>query len=327
MLIPAMPAGEVVETIVAAEQVGLDYCVLADETLSTDVYAALGAAARRTSRIRLGPVTNGYTRHPAVTATAIATLNELSEGRAMGVLVGGGSMALGPLGMRREAPAAMVAESIEVLRRLWTGEPVTWAGDHVRLDGAQLGMGRQEIPLWIAARGPRLLRLAGRAADGVILEVKADLPAALALVEAGAADSGRRPDRVYLDRLAYRPEQHAGHVSEVFVHVLIDSPTRQLRALGLGDDEIDAFRTAYRTDGPAAAATHITPELVRRHQIVGSPAECADTIRDLVTRLDLDVFMFYVKSPGLEDNVQMMRDIHAIVERAGTSVGNPEALP
>ena len=45
MLIPAMPAAEVVETIVAAERAGVDYCLLADEALSTDVYAALGAAA------------------------------------------------------------------------------------------------------------------------------------------------------------------------------------------------------------------------------------------------------------------------------------------
>ncbi len=316
MIIPVMPTDEVVETIVAAEQVGLDYCLLADEGLMSDVYVALGAAALRTSRIRLGPVTNGYTRHPAATATAIATLNELSGGRAIGMLIAGGSMTLAPLGIQRQAPVEVLAESIEVIRSLWSGESITWSGDHVRLDGAQLGMGHQQIPLWVAARGPRILRLAGRLADGVMLEVKADLPGALELVGEGHTGDTRGPDRIYLDRLAYRPDQYQGSVSEVFVHVLMDSPTRQLLSLGLSEQQIDAFRTAYRTGGAKLASEHVTDDIVRRHQLVGSPAECSDMLRSLTEQLDLDAFCFYVKSPGLDNNTQMMREVLAIVDDA-----------
>ena len=316
VVIPVMPVEEVIETIVAAERIGLDYCLVADESLMADAYVTLAAAARETSRIRLGPVTNGYTRHPAVTAAAIATLDELSGGRAVATLVAGGSMALSPLGIDRTGPVTIVSETMEVMRRLWAGEPVTWEGERFRLDGAKLGSGRHDIPMWIAARGPRLLREAGRAADGVVLEVKADLPAALELVTEGVRDGQRRPDRIYLDQLAYRPDLHPGAASSVFVHVLMDSPTRQLRALGLDDEQIEAFRTAYETDGPGVAVAHVTDEIIRRHQIVGSPRECSEILGRLTAQLGLDVFLFYVKQGGLDGNVRTMEDVHAIIEDA-----------
>jgi 5,10-methylenetetrahydromethanopterin reductase len=314
LIIPVMPARELVDTIVAAEAAGLDYCLVADETLMTDAYVALAAAAHETTEIRLGPVTNGYTRHPATTAAAIATLDDLSGGRAVAVLVAGGSLALAPVGMTRDSPVSVLAETVEVMRRLWSGEPVTWTGAHFRLEDARLGPGRREIPVWIAARGPRLLRQAGRTADGVVLEVRADLAAAIDLVDQGANGTDRRPRRVYLDRLAYRPE--TATPSEVFVHVLADSPTRQLHALGLDDETIDAFRRAYETRGPTAASAYVTEEVIRRHRIMGSPGECSEILAGLARQLDLDVFLCYVNRPGLAANVERMREVEAIVENA-----------
>lgn len=316
IVLPTMTAAEMIDTIVAAEGIGLDYCLVADESLLTDPYVVLGAAARLTSRIRLGPVTNGYTRHPAVSAAGIATLNSLSGGRAVAALVAGGSMALGPLGIERAAPLTVVGETIEVMKRLWSGEAVTWHGDRFCLDDARLGPGPQDIPLWIAARGPRLLSLAGRAADGVILEVGADLAGALALVDEGTPAGVPHRTRIYLDQLAYRPDLRQGTASEVFVHVLMDSPTRQLHALGLTDPEIAEFRGVYRSEGAAAAADLIPPDVVRRHQIVGTPEECRRTLGELAARHELDAFFFYVKSPGLEANVALMTDVHRIAAAA-----------
>ena len=120
--------------------------------------------------------------------------------------------------------------------------------------------------------------------------------------------------RIYLDRLAYRPELHTGGASEVFVHVLMDSPTRQLHALGLDDERIEAFRAAYETEGPSAAAAHVTDDIVRRHQIVGSPDECSEVLGSLIDEHELDVFLFYVNQPGLDDNIEKMTDVKAIVE-------------
>ena len=155
-LMPDMPIAEAIETARAAEQLGYAYCLVTDEGLMHDPYVLLGAMAGQTRTIRLGAATSGYTRHPAVTAAAAASLQELSQGRAFVTLVAGGSMTLSPMGLDRTAPLTVVRETVEILRRLWTGEAVTWNGQRFSLDQARLAMGAQHIPIcliWAAPRG------------------------------------------------------------------------------------------------------------------------------------------------------------------------------
>ena len=224
-IVPTMGSAELIDTIVLAEELGYSYCMVADEGLMLDVYAVLGAAARATSTIRLGPVTNPYTRHPAATAAAVATLDEMSDGRAFITLVAGGTMVLHPMGLQRSAPLTLMTDMITALRLLWRGEPVTWQGRRLRLEAAQLTTGTHAIPVWVAARGEKMLALAGTAADGLVLMVKADLADAFGLAEqarssarlAGTsnnknttAETGTDPGssamtRVYLDRSLTSP--------------------------------------------------------------------------------------------------------------------------
>ena len=127
-IVPLMPAGDVISVAVEAERLGYEYCLVADEGFHPDVYACLGVIARATDRITLGVLTNGYTRHPAVTAAAAATVNELSGGRLVVTLLAGGSMVLSPMAIERVRPARVVADSVQVLRRLWSGNEVSWQG-------------------------------------------------------------------------------------------------------------------------------------------------------------------------------------------------------
>jgi 5,10-methylenetetrahydromethanopterin reductase len=315
-IIPTMPVGEVIDTIRAAEELGYGYAVVADEGFMPDVYVCLGVAARQTDRIKLGPVTNGYTRHPAVTATAIATLNELSQGRAVTNLVAGGSMVLNPMGIPREGPLAVMRETIEIMRCLWSGEKVTWQGERYRLDSAQLSLGAQDIPIWLAVRGPQLLKLAGQQADGVILMAKADLGPALELVAQGISESDHRPKRIYLDRMAYTPEM-LEEARVLYSYAVMDSPPRMLKALGLSDDGISAIQQAVKAGGPAAAANLITLDMIRNYQIAGTPVECSAIVRALIQGHQLEVFILNIISPGLEANTQLMREVAAIVSQAG----------
>ena len=128
-IVPLMAANDVIEIAINAERIGYDYCLVADEGFHPDIYACLGAIARETERITIGPVTNGYTRHPAVSAAAIATLNELSDGRAFVTLVAGGSMVLDPMGIDRDRPYRVLRDTVQVMKALWSGENVTWQGD------------------------------------------------------------------------------------------------------------------------------------------------------------------------------------------------------
>src|SRR5438093_3166722 len=84
LLLPSRPASELSDLAARAEALGYDDFWLADERFFREVYALLALAATRTRRIRLGPcVTDPFSRHPALTTMAIATLDEISGGRAI----------------------------------------------------------------------------------------------------------------------------------------------------------------------------------------------------------------------------------------------------
>jgi 5,10-methylenetetrahydromethanopterin reductase len=308
-IVPTMAVDELLDTVRLAEDLGYDYCMVADEGLMHDVYAMLGAAAQTTSTIRLGVVTNPYTRHPAVTAAGVATINELSGGRAFITLVAGGTMVLEPMGLRRSAPAAVMADTIEILRQLWLGEPVTWQGRHHQLRDAQLSTGPHDIPIWVAARGERLLALAGKEADGIVLMVKSDLGDALETVSHGGS-----PKRIYLDRLAYTP-QMIEEAKELYGYALMDSPTRMLENLGIDDPTIKSLRQAMTEGGPASVAPMITDEMVAAFQIAGSPDRCREDLANLISAHDFDVFVINVISPGLDNNRQLLEDVVSFTQK------------
>ena len=120
-LMPKGPVAEVVDLAVIAEGLGYRRCWVYDEGLVTrDVYVTLAAIALSTKRILLGPgITNPYVRHPGVTAAAVATLDELSGGRAFVGLGAGGGLTLDPLGIDRRRPVATVGVIPFVVRMIF----------------------------------------------------------------------------------------------------------------------------------------------------------------------------------------------------------------
>ena len=312
-IVPLMPARDVVTIAVEAERIGYDYCLIADEGFHPDIYATLGVVARETERMAIGAMTNGYTRHPAVTAAALATVNDLSRGRAVVTMLVGGSMVLAPMGISRDRPYAVVADSIDVMRRLWTGEPVSWQGRTASLDNARLGFDAQSIPIFVASRGPMLLGLAGRAADGVVITVKPDLGAALGIVDQGSAEAGRpRPTRVYLGRICYTPEMLEGQ-RRTLSFVLMDSPRRVLDSLGLQSDEAEVVERAAANNRPELVDELVTDELLSRYQVAGTPEECSHELARLADQHQLDAVWTDVLSSDLDENLQLIADTHPII--------------
>jgi 5,10-methylenetetrahydromethanopterin reductase len=312
-IVPLMPAEAVVEIGIAAERIGYDYCLVADEGFHPDVYACLGAIARETDTMRIGPATNGYTRHPAVTAAAIATIDELSYGRAFVMLLAGGSMVLSPMGIRRDRPYRVVADMVEVLRALWSGETVDWDGEKHCLRGAQLGSGRHDIPIWITSRGPLLLTLAGRSADGVLLTVKPDLASALSIVDEASSEAGdRHPERIYLGRIAYTPEM-VDEQRRTIGYVLMDSPERVLRSLGFDDAARQAVAQAALDQDPVGLTGLITGDLLHEYQINGTPEECSMGVASLVEEHGLDTVLVDVLSHDLDENLELLHATYKIL--------------
>ena len=315
-IVPLMPADDVISVAVEAERLGYEYCLVADEGFHPDVYACLGVIARATDRITLGVLTNGYTRHPAVTAAAAATVNELSGGRLVVTLLAGGSMVLSPMGIERARPARVVADSVQVLRRLWSGDEVSWQGQTCSLDRARLGLGPQSIPIWIAGRGPRLLELAGQQADGVILTVKPDLGAALSLIGSAAAAAARPgPHCFYLGRICYTPELLEGQ-RRTLSFVLMDSPARVLQSLGLTPDEIAVVEHAAGANHPELVDELVTDALLQRYQVAGTAEECRAEVEELAREHSLSGVLIDALSEDLDENLAVLADSLPLIHGA-----------
>ena len=166
----AYPVSRVAELGALCERLGFDSYWIADQRWMRDVWVSLSATALRTSRIQLGTrVTDPYVRHPALTAVAVASLDELSGGRAILGLGAGGS-GFREMGIERTKPVTALREAIELIRRLLAGEEVDYAGELVRFRRGALEFAtRRDIPVVVVARGPRILELGGRVADGVMI--------------------------------------------------------------------------------------------------------------------------------------------------------------
>lgn len=306
-IIPVMPVFEIITIIQTAESLGYDYCLLADEGMTPDVWVTLGLAARETDKILLGPVTNGYTRHPAVTAIATATLNQISSGRALLVLVAGGSVVMDTFMIPRERPLTVVKECMKICRELWSREKVNIDGEIYSLRNAHMDLPPQSIPIWVAARGNKMLELAGQIADGVLLMVKSDIGPAVEIISA----FDNQPLRIYMDRIAYT-EEMIEDATRLFPFVLKDTPERQLTTF-MTEKEIQDIKRALETGGTDAVSKLITPEMIKRYKIAGTPQECHQTIQQLKDRHQLDAFVLNITTSGLQKNLQMLKDVQSIV--------------
>jgi 5,10-methylenetetrahydromethanopterin reductase len=153
------------------EELGFNFLWYTDVRFARECYIGLASVAAATQRIRIGPgVTDPYSRHPAITASAIATLDEVSGGRAvLGLGVGGAGFR--QLGLETPLPIAAMRETVEVVRRLLLDEEVTVQGKVITLSGGQLSFKppRDGVPVYFATHGPQMTRLAGEIADGVLI--------------------------------------------------------------------------------------------------------------------------------------------------------------
>jgi 5,10-methylenetetrahydromethanopterin reductase len=299
-----IPDGEIAEAVRLAEVAegsGFTRCRVYDEGLVThDVHVVSAAVLQATQRLVVGPgITNPYTRHPAQTAAALASLYELSGGRVSAGFGPGGSLTLAPLAIDRQTPLAALDELITVCRGLWSGEVTDVNGSTVQLRAARLGSGSAEIPIWIAGRGPRVLALGGRRADGVMLDFlhEAVLSEAIDIVTE-AASSVERAVALSYSTSVVMCDADLEAVRPHMTYRLVDSPSVVKERIGLDPVSEAAIRTAM-SDGLEAAAAHVRDEWVLPFVIHGSPSDCSRQLTAMIDRYGFSEFLLPVF--GMDD--------------------------
>jgi 5,10-methylenetetrahydromethanopterin reductase len=272
-----------------AERLGYDSVWLGDSQLIwRELYVLLGAVAANTSRVALGTgVTNPVTRHASVTASAMATLQELSGGRAI-LGVGLGMTSLSTMGMR-PATRADLGAYLETVRTLCEGGTAEGSHGPMKLNFGSRG---KCPPIVIGAAGPKVLRLTGRIADGVILTGTARpgemLRTMLQCVREGRAESAA-PDKPFTTYLGVAAAVHADRSKALAVvrpHVAasaLKNPRWELHGAARRASElVQRAYDRYEHMSPGDKFDTLIPdEVVSQFAIAGTPAECREQVVSL----------------------------------------------
>ncbi len=290
------PVSVLAEIAREMETLGYAYLWGHDERLERDVYSTLSVIANQTRRLRLGPgVTNPYSRHPALTAVAVATLDEISDGRAvLGIGAGGTNHAV--LGIRRERPATAIREAIRVIRTLLAGGEITLEGRVVRVYHGRLDFQpvRRSVPIYIGARGPRNLELAGEVADGVIVGNVSTVEGwryAMECVTAGIRRAGRRLEDLECVAWLYTSIADDGIAALDAIRPMVATSLVTSRPIldRLGvtmparfADVMSAQGWSLSRTSVLRAAGEVPDDVARRFGLAGTSAECAGQLQDLL---------------------------------------------
>ena len=286
----AMP--ETIHLAQVCEDLGYDCVWLPDQTFYRDPFVALAAIAQTTRRIQIGlGVTTPYARHAVQVARAIATIDELSGGRAiLGLGAGNKKMFLDKLGLPQDRAAARIRETAIVTRRLFAGEAVTWESPDLILREVQLEFpARANLPIYIASRAPLMLSVGGEVADGVIAEAlftPDSIRYFLERVQQGALTAGRNgtPIETVCWQVVNVSDDRDKAVEELRPwagHIIGASSEDIVQRLGITPEASAAIHSAYRAGGQNAAAKHVTAREVDAVAIVGGADHCAEKIKTI----------------------------------------------
>lgn len=319
------PPARFVELARLMEGAGFDRFAVADWRFYHDFVVLMTACLQGTERLEVESlVTDPYVRHPALTAAAHATMDALSGGR---TVLGFGAGLEQPAfwGGARPHPVAAVREAVEVCRRLFAGESVTFHGRVIHVESARLDFAahRADLPVLVAARGRRMLELAGEVADIVhVASYFMDVShrrRELERVRHGADRAGRpsgsfeidlsmpccvSDDRAAARRAARRPaaqgilwmaaaERYSRERRDWVRPPEFDVPERVVTALSRWD-----FWTQPHL--PPELADLITDDVLDLFALSGTPEECAQRLR--AVRRDLPevtgVRLYTIAPPG-----------------------------
>lgn len=296
---PNFPAAwdEVIEKVKIADELGYDSIWLG-ESWGYELFTSMGDLVRATKRIKIGAgIANIYSRTPALIASTAATLDERSGGR---ILLG-----LGPSGAQViehwhgvpfQKPVQRTREYVEIIRMILRGEKLVYHGEFFNLErGFTLRFKpvRKDIPIYIAAMGPKNVLQAGEISDGVLPvywpgnrwgELREQL-------DEGSQKAGRPPHSaaiapyitsLILDENATEEERQdarrraamplAYYIGRMGVYY-----AQMLTRNGFGK-EVEAVQEGWKT-GMQSALHALAPELLDATSIIGTPAE-------IVARLD-----------------------------------------
>jgi probable F420-dependent oxidoreductase len=320
-VLPDPPSSRFFELVELAEQHGFEYAWTYDShILWQESYATLPLAAARTSKIKLGHfVTNPGIRDPTITASWYATMQDLSNGR-MVMGIGRGDSSRRVVGLKPVRVAEFEARCA-MIKDLMNGRKVDW--NEKELELAWVKKELPDIPMWIAGYGPKALAVAGRVADGVIIQL-ADpviIQWIMDTARKAAEEAGRDPAELKCivgapshisddladarEQVKWFPAMVSNHVMDLIEKYGWDSEIPQALT-----DYVKARKFYDYKDHSRVGAAHgefVTDEICDRFCVLGNVEQATEKLRELEA-VGVDQFNIYLMTHNQEETLAAYGD-------------------
>ena len=311
---PDMTVERIVRLARQAEASGFEYSWIFDShVLWLDPYPMLTLMATNTKKMRLGTcVTNPATRDITVTSSLFATLNLISGGR-MQLGIGRGDSSRRVLG-KKPVTVAQLGDAVRAFRDLTGGNEIEYEGQKARLTWASGGV----PPVWVAGYGPKVLELAGRVGDGVILQF-ADpdlIEWCVGFVKKGAEAAGRDPRKIEImsaapvwvsedvkvgrERVRWFPALVSNHVVDLVSRY---KPEELPPALTSYIRDRGQYDYLHHCEVGSSNADFVSDEVIDRFCLLG-PAEAHIEKLRALARVGVTQFNIYLMCGDEEDTLE-----------------------
>ena len=274
---------------------GFERLWVPDERFFRDLAVEMTLAALNTRRVLIGSaVTDPFIRHPALTATMIASIDEVSHGRVTAGL-GAGISGFQALHILQARPALAIREAVALMRQVWSASgPVTFEGKTTSFTNGRLDFTpRPDIPVWIAGRGPAVLQLAGEVAEGVMIGGLASAPG-LAYAEKqiarGLSKANRESNTISRAVWLHTAVADDGHLARnavrtIVVGALISSPN-VLDEIGIPVpaalvEELKGITYGVNNPEMQRVARTLDDDMLAHFSVAGTVDEVVPRIREL----------------------------------------------
>jgi 5,10-methylenetetrahydromethanopterin reductase len=292
-MLPDYPLGDSIEMIKTADELGYYACYSVDETWHKDLWVLFAAAADKTERIRFGPnVTHVFLREPTLICQQVATLDELTGGRAELVVSTGNFGLLSEYGIdwAKQKPLSRLKEAIHVMRTFLAEGAITFDGDFFSYNGLYTFARPVQEPIPIkmgGMKGPKSFQAAGEIADGLHHALSYSREAYDYLTEnirVGAERAGRNWEELdigaWVVTVVSEDSEAAKRAARILVAFYISAmPSEQLARHGIDAAELQPVVDALGAGDIPNAVALFKPEYSEKLSLAGTPEEVVAKIK------------------------------------------------
>ena len=312
-LLPNEPIDNLLELIKISEDIGFENVWITDHYNNKNVFERLALAAHETSTIHMGSgVSNPFIRNPVTIAQATATLDEISNGRALLGIGPGDKATMNALGIKWNKPLSAVGDAVTLIRDVMDGKEVK---NGAKLTGT--AKVQDKIPIYIGAQGPKMLELSGKVADGSLVNASSpkDFEYAIPLIKKGIS-TFTNPEKdfsiaAYTACSVDDDKMAAFNQTKIVVAFIIaGSPEVVLNRHGINLESANVIKQCLSNNDFKQAVNAVDEDMVNAFSVWGTPSQINDKIELLQ---DMGVSEFVVGSPIGKDRIKSLRLLEDVI--------------